>query len=165
MIVLWPVLGCAVIIVTGVLVALNPTWVEARTQRMLRRPAVARGLALFTDQRDHLVGGVGTFAAYILIVSASLPLIVMIGYAAGMLSTHRPLWSLNVSLFEWFQREGPTAPSMLSLFRPVSRVAAWHPTVLLGAVTSIGLVLIAKERRWLGPVLVALAIFVERSVQ
>ena len=165
MIVLLPVVGCAVIIVAGILVALNPTTIQGRAQRLLRRPSIARGNALFTDQRDHLVSGVGTFPAYVLIVSASLPLIVIIGFAAGMVSTHRPFWSLNVSLFEWFGREGPSVPTMLNLFRPVSRIASWHPVILIGGVASIGLVLLAKQQRWLAPVLVALAIFVERSVQ
>ena len=166
MIVLWPVVGCAIIVVAGILVALNPAKIEHRAQRLLRRPSVARGGALFTDQRDHLVGGVGPFPAYVLIVSASLPLIVIVGFIAGMVSTHQPVWSQNVSLFAWFMREGPTVPaSMLRALRGVSKVGSWHPVLLISAVASVGLFFLAKHSRWLAPVLVGLAIFVERSVQ
>ena len=165
MIVFLPLLGCVLIIGTGILIALNPAAVHRRALRQLERPWVDRARSVSTDQRDHLSRGVGSLATYVLIVSASLPVIVMVGFSAGMVSTHRPLWSLNVSLFDRFGREGPTAPTLLSLFRPISHVASWHPVLLISAVASIGLLFLANERRWLGPVLVALAIFVERSVQ
>ena len=164
-IVLWPALGGALIIVIGVVLATRPDVVKPWAQRICRGPLISRVSHEFSDQRDHLVDGLGLGFAFLLLVSASIPPIVFICFAAGMLVSHPPLWAHDVSLFHWFMREGPGAPSLLQFLRGVSRLGEWRPVLVISGVASLGLLLLAKKRRWLGPVLVATAVVVERDVQ
>ena len=134
-IVLWPALGCALIIVIGVVLATTPDVVKRWAQRICRGPLISRVSDTFSDQRDHLVDGLGLGFAFVLLVSASIPPIVFICFAAGMLVSHPPLWAHDVSLFNWFMREGPGAPSLLQFLRGVSRLGQWGPVLVISGVS------------------------------
>ena len=164
-IVLWPTLGAALIAVIGILMALKPDAAKDWAQRFRRGPLISRVSDRFSDQRDHLVDGLGSGIAFVLLVSVSIPPIVVVCFVAGVLVTSAPVWAHDGSLFHWFMREGPEAPSLLQFLRGVSKLGEWTPVLVISGVASLGLFLIAKERRWLAPVLVATAVVVERDVQ
>ena len=164
-IILWPAVGIALIVAVGLLLIMRPTAVKSWVQRFVGRPWISRVRDRFLDQRDHLVLGLRRGPAFVLIVSASLPLVVLICFTAGMLVSHPPLWAYDGSLYRWFVREGPGAPSLLRFLRGVSWLGTWRQTLVISGLACIGLFSIARERRWLGPVLVATAVIVERDVQ
>ena len=163
--VLWPTLGAAIIALIGVLLALKPDAAKRWAHRFRRGPLIARVSDRFWDERDHLVDRLGSGITFVLLVSVSIPPIVFVCFAAGMLVTHPPVWTHDVSLFYWFMREGREAPWLLQFLRGVSKLGEWTPVLVISGVAALGLALMAKERRWLAPVLVATAVVLERDVQ
>jgi membrane-associated phospholipid phosphatase len=158
---LLPLLGVVLITASGILVA----WKPEAVLRFWRGPPISRARGRFARVRGLLVEGVGTGWTYLLIISASIPPIVTICVTVGLLFSHPPFWSHNVSLLDWFMREGATAPTLLKVLRGVSWIAKWRPVAVISAVAGLALFLVAKQRRWLGPVMIATALVVEREVQ
>jgi hypothetical protein len=161
MIVLLGVLGVVLITTIGIVAALKPDTVL----RPWRGQRISRARGRFASIRSNLMETVGTEWSYLLIIFACIPPIVLIGSAAGALASHAPLWSANTSLYDWLSREGATAPTLLKLLRGVSWIAKWRPVAAVSAVSALVLFIVGKERRWVGPVLVASVLVLERQVQ
>ena len=163
-IVLWPVLGVVLMAAIGLLIPGRPRAVKAWTttgRRGRRSPAKASDLhtSASTSSPASDRGG-PTCCSSRRAFPRSWSRV-----WAGKLASHQPFWSPNQSIYHWFAQEGPKVPLLLDVFRFVTRLGEPIVMLIVCTVACFGLVLLAKERRWLGPALVALAFVVERYVQ
>jgi membrane-associated phospholipid phosphatase len=165
MIVFWPVLGVLVVIAGALCIALRPGIMESWFGSIRARRPYSRTIARLIAVRDRTVESVGRWLAFALLLSASLPVIVLVCFAVGMIVTHQPVWGANASLYRWFHQAGTGAPVLLGFLRGVSRLGEWRSVLIVSGAAGIGLIFAADRRRWVGPVLVGIALIVERDVQ
>jgi membrane-associated phospholipid phosphatase len=165
MITFWPIAGSALIVALGILATWRPETVRGPMRRLRARPGVARVGSLLREQRDHLARGFGSGVAFTLIVCAAIPPIVAVLFALGMLVTHQPVWGADVALYRWFESHGPRADTLLRFMHDVSRLGEWPVVLKVSGVAALGLFVLAPRRRWLGPLLVGVALILERDVQ
>lgn len=164
------VAGSAVILAAGAWVAAAPRFWDRAVRCCLDRPAVDRTLRRLRLARDGLVEALGHTGAFVVVVLACVPPMIVVCWLLGWLGQHPPLADAlgppSASLFDWFQDQQARAPPWLTgLFQAVTKVAEWELTFLISGAAAVTLALASRQRRWLPPLLIGSAVAAERYIQ
>jgi membrane-associated phospholipid phosphatase len=158
------VLGAAVIILIGLLALLAPSSWEGFTRRWNAWGPVAASFGWYGRLRSSLTDSMGRATAFVVLILATIPPVVLMVWALGEVGVHRPIDRM-ASLFDWFARQKALMPSLVHPMHLVSKLAEWPETFGVAAGGAVLFALMARRNRWLPPLLVVLSVALARYLQ
>ena len=157
-------LGAAAICVIGLLALLSPALSERLARRWIGWRPVAASLGWYRLLRSSLTDSMGRTTAFVLLVAAAIPPVVLAVYTLGEIGVHRPIDRM-AALFDWFARQKADTPSFVHPMHLVSKLAEWPETLGVAGAAAVLFALMARRNRWLPPLLVVLSVVLARYLQ